>query len=79
VPPEVDALLDRLTDPSFTSVLIITLPEATPIHEAAALQADLHRAGIEPAAWVVNQSLATAAVTDRVLVARAQAETHYTP
>ena len=77
VPPEVDALLDRLTDPSFTSVLIITLPEATPIHEAAALQADLHRAGIEPAAWVVNQSLATAAVTDRVLVARAQAETHY--
>jgi len=77
VPPEVDALLDRLTDPSFTSVLIVTLPEATPIHEAAALQADLRRAGIEPAAWVVNQSLAATAVTDRVLVARARAETHY--
>jgi arsenite-transporting ATPase len=77
MPPEVDALLDRLTDPSFTSVFIVTLPEATPIHEAAALQADLRRAGIEPAAWVVNQSLAATAVTDPVLVARAQAETHY--
>ena len=77
VPPEVDALLDRLTDPSFTSLLAVTLPEATPIHEAAALQADLRRAGIEPAAWVVNQSLAAADVTDPVLVARAQAETHY--
>ncbi|MDA8269695.1 MAG: arsenical pump-driving ATPase [Actinomycetota bacterium] len=77
VPPEVDALLDRLTDASFTSVLVVTLPEATPIHEAAALQADLRRAGIEPAAWVVNQSLAAADVTDPVLVARARAETHY--
>jgi arsenite-transporting ATPase len=77
VPPEVDALLDRLTDASFTSVLVVTLPEATPIHEAAALQADLRRAGIEPAAWVVNQSLAAAAVTDPVLVARARAETHH--
>ena len=77
VPPEVDALLDRLTDASFTSVFVVTLPEATPIHEAAALQADLRRAGIEPAAWVVNQSLAAADVTDPVLVARARAETHY--
>lgn len=76
VPPEVDALLDRLTDASFTSVFVVTLPEATPIHEAAALQADLRRAGIEPAAWLVNQSLAAAAVTDAVLVARAQSETH---
>ena len=77
VPPEVDALLDRLTDPSFTSVFVVTVPEATPIHEAAALQADLRRAGIEPAAWVVNQSFAAADVTDPVLVARAHAETHY--
>jgi len=76
VPPEVDTLLDRLTDPGFTSVFVVTLPEATPIHEAAALQADLRRAGIEPAAWVVNQSLAAAGVTDPVLVARADGETH---
>ncbi len=76
VPPEVEALLDRLTDPTYTSVLIVTLPEATPIHEAAALQADLRRAGIEPTAWVVNQSLAATAVSDPVLAARAAAEPH---
>ena len=77
VPPEVAALLDRLTDPAFTSVFIVTLPEATPVHEAAALQADLRRAGIEPAAWVVNQSLSATSVTDPVLVARAAAELAY--
>jgi arsenite/tail-anchored protein-transporting ATPase len=77
IPPDVEFLLDRLTDPDFTSVLLVTLAEATPIHEAAALQADLRRAGIEPTAWVVNQSLAATEVTDPVLVARAAAETHY--
>jgi len=76
VPPEVERLLDRLSDPAYTSVLVVTLAEATPIHEAAALQADLRRAGIEPAAWVVNQSLAATEVSDPVLVARAAAETH---
>jgi len=76
VPPEVDALLDRLTDPEFTSVLVVTVPEATPIHEAAALQEDLRRAGIEPFAWVANQSLAATATTDPLLGARADAETH---
>ena len=77
VPPEVSALLGRLNDPAFTHVLIVTLPEATPIHEAAALQADLRRAGIDPAAWVMNQSLAAAGVTDPVLTARAMAESHH--
>jgi arsenite-transporting ATPase len=76
VPPEVDALLDRLTDPELTSVLVVTVPEATPIHEAAALQEDLRRAGIEPFAWVANQSLAATATTDALLGARADAETH---
>jgi arsenite-transporting ATPase len=76
-PPEVETLLDRLTDPGFTSVFIVTLPEATPVHEAASLQEDLRRAGIEPAAWIVNQSLAATAVTDPVLVARAAAEVRY--
>jgi arsenite-transporting ATPase len=76
-PPEVETLLDRLTDPAFTSVFIVTLPEATPVHEAASLQEDLRRAGIEPAAWIVNQSLEATAVTDPVLVARASAEVRY--
>jgi arsenite-transporting ATPase len=77
VPPEVEALLGRLGDPAFTHVLIVTLPEATPIHEAAALQADLRRAGIEPAAWIINQSLHAAAVTDPVLAARAATESRH--
>lgn len=76
VPPEVEALLDRLTDPEFTSVIIVTIPEATPIHEAGALQDDLRRAGIEPFAWVANQSLAAAATDNPLLKARAAAETH---
>jgi arsenite-transporting ATPase len=75
IPPEVEELLDRLADPNYTSVLIVTIPEATPIHEAAALQEDLRRAGIEPAAWIVNQSLSASVISDPVLVARAAIET----
>jgi arsenite-transporting ATPase len=64
----------RLQDPAFTTLVIATLPETTPVLEAAGLQADLRRAGIEPAAWVVNQSLAAARPTDPLLAARARAE-----
>ncbi len=67
VPAEVESLLPRLRDPHFARVLIVTLPEATPVHEAARLQDDLKRAGIEPFAWVINQSLLPLPVTDRVL------------
>ncbi|MFN8110342.1 MAG: ArsA-related P-loop ATPase [Thermoleophilia bacterium] len=74
VPDDVRRLLPRLRDPQFTRVLIITLPEATPVHEAARLADDLERAGITPYTWVVNQSLATAGVTDPTLQARARRE-----
>ncbi len=77
LPAAVEALLGRLGDPAYTHVLIVTLPESTPIHEAAALQADLRRAGIEPAGWVINQSLHAAGVTDPLLAARAAAESRY--
>ena len=66
--------LMRLQDPSMTKLIIATLPETTPVLEAAGLQADLQRAGIEPFAWVVNQSLAAARPTDPLLSARAHAE-----
>jgi arsenite-transporting ATPase len=66
--------LSRLRDPGFTHVLIVTLPEATPVHEAAALQADLRRAKIEPFAWVINQSFADTQTTDPLLHARGAAE-----
>ena len=66
----VQRLLPRLRDPQFTMVLLVTLPEATPIHEAMQLERDLARANITPFAWVVNQSLTPLDVTDPVLRAR---------
>ena len=73
-PEEVRQLLPRLRDPRFAKVLIVTLPEATPVHEAEQLQKDLIRAGIQPFAWVVNQSLMPIVVTDPLLVERRDAE-----
>ena len=77
MPESVERLLPRLRDPEFTRVLIVTLPEATPVHEAAQLQRDLRRAEIEPYAWVINQSLAPLAVTDRGLRRRQRHEARY--
>lgn len=53
------------------------MPEATPVHEAAHLQADLLRSGIEPAAWIVNQSLTASNPTDPLLIARAREEVRH--
>ena len=66
--------LMRLQDPSRTKVVIVTLPETTPVLEARELQDDLARAGITPWAWVVNASLTAAAPTSPFLRARARAE-----
>lgn len=77
MPDSVKQLLPRLRDPGFTKVLVVTLAEATPVHEAAALQADLRRAGIAPFAWIVNQSLAGVATSDPVLGARRASEFAY--
>ena len=77
LPEEVRELLPRLRDADFTRVLVVTLPEATPVHEAAALQDDLRRAGIEPFAWVVNQSFAESGSCDPLLVARGKGEIQF--
>ena len=69
-PDAVQQLLPRLRDPSFTHVILITLPEATPIHEARQLERDLVRAEITPFAWVVNQCLTSLSLTDPVLRTR---------
>jgi len=71
---EVAKLLPRLRDPNFTCVVLVTLPEPTPIHEAASLQEDLNRADIQPTAWVVNQSFLEVATGDPVLSGRATLE-----
>ena len=68
---------DVLRTAGYTKVLLVTLPEATPVHEAAQLQRDLQRAGITPFAWVINQSLVPLDVTDPVLVRRRANEARY--
>ena len=70
LPDAVRQLLPRLRDPEFSKVILVTLPEATPVHEAAQLQEDLKRAGIHPFAWVINQSLTPLTLTDGLLLAR---------
>lgn len=74
-PEAVRRLLPRLRDPAYTHVLLVTLPEATPLHEALQLERDLVRADIHPMAWVVNQSLTPLKVTDPLLISRRLAET----
>lgn len=69
--------LMRLQDPDLTRVIIVTLPEATPMQEAQDLQADLLRANITPWAWVMNQSLSAAETHDPLLSACARAEAPY--
>ncbi len=76
-PEEVLKLLERLRDPEFTRILLVTLPEATPVHEAAALQEDLRRARIKPFAWVINQSLLNSGSCDPLLKCREASEHRY--
>ncbi|MCX7087492.1 MAG: arsenical pump-driving ATPase [Methylococcales bacterium] len=64
----------QLQDPKQTKVLLVTLAETTPVMEAVNLQADLRRAGIEPWAWVINNSVAAATVHSALLRQRASNE-----
>lgn len=66
--------LMRLQDPAFTKIILVTLPEVTPVSQAAALQEDLRRARIEPYAWVLNRSVLAAGTHDPLLAARLDGE-----
>lgn len=70
MPEAVRQLLPRLRDPAFTHVLIVTLAEATPVHEAERLERDLARAGISAFAWVINQSLLASGTAHPLLLQR---------
>lgn len=70
VPDAIRKLLPRLRDPEQAHVVIVTLPEATPVYEASRLQEDLRRAGIEPSLWVINQSWQGVATSHPVLRGR---------
>lgn len=64
----------QLQDPDRTKVLLVTLPETTPVLEAANLQADLERAGIHPWGWIINNSLSIADTRSPLLCQRARQE-----
>ena len=66
--------LMRLQDPDYTKIILVTLPETTPVSQAQALQEDLRRAKIEPFAWVINKSVLAAGTQDPLLSARLQGE-----
>ena len=71
---DVALLLTRLRNPDYTTLLLVTLPEPTPVHEAAELQADLKRADIRPTAWIANQTLTATGTQDPILAERARHE-----
>ena len=66
--------LMRLQDAVYTQIILVTLPEVTPVSQAAALQDDLRRAQIEPFAWVLNKSVLAAGTQDPLLAARLAGE-----
>ena len=63
-----------LQDPEYSKLLIVSLPETTPITEAARLQDDLRRSNIEPYAWIANQSMSATEISDPLLKQRAAEE-----
>ena len=73
-PISVQRLLPRLRDNKQTEVVIVTLPEATPVFEAERLREDLARAGINNKWWIVNQCLSLTGTKNPMLIARAEAE-----
>ncbi|ALJ03767.1 hypothetical protein APS56_00755 [Pseudalgibacter alginicilyticus] len=65
-----------LQDNKLSKIILVSLPETTPMREAGALQDDLKRAGITPYAWLINQSLSVlSGLMDPLLKNRANAET----
>ncbi len=77
MPASVRQLLPRLRDPEFTCVILVTLPEPTPFHEAKVLQDELGRAGITACAWVVNQSFLASGTREPFLQTKALMEARW--
>ncbi len=74
IPESVKKLLPRLRDEQETEVVIVTLPEATPVYEAMRLQEDLQRAGITNKWWVINSSLLMTNTQSPLLKAKSLSE-----
>lgn len=74
IPPAVSELLPKLRDSDYTRVLIVSLPEATPVLEAARLQTDLERAGLSVDYWVMNQCFTAVATESPIFKEKQQME-----
>ena len=77
VPESAKRLLSRLKDTSETEVIIVTLPETTPVYEAIRLEEDLQRAEIPVKWWVVNSSLYQTGTANKLLMAKASNEVEW--
>ena len=75
-PESVKRLLPRLKSEE-TEVVIVTLPEATPVYEALRLEDDLSRAQIAANWWVINQSFYYTNTTNSLLKAKAANEVEW--
>lgn len=73
-PESIKQLLPKLRDKDYTEVLIITLPEATPVYEAERLMEDLYRAGIHSKWWIVNSSIYNQQTDNPILQSKAKQE-----
>ena len=77
IPESVKELLPKLRNETETEVIIVTLAETTPVHEAMRLQKDLNRAGIHSKWWVINSSFFAANTTNNILKAKASNEVQW--
>lgn len=73
IPDSVRKLLPRLRSAE-TEVIIVALPEATPVYEALRLEEDLKRAHIATKWWLMNSSLYHTKTTNALLAAKASNE-----
>ena len=76
IPESIKGLLPRLKSGE-TEVIIVTMPETTPVYEALRLEDDLKRAGIAAKWWIVNQSLYGTNTTNPMLAAKAAGEVEW--
>ena len=75
-PESVKRLLPRLKSME-TEVVIVALPEATPVYEAIRLEDDLKRAQIAVNWWIINQSFYQSGTTNALLEAKASNEVEW--
>lgn len=77
VPESIIKLLPRLQNHNETEVIMVTLPETTPVYESMRLDKDLDRAKIAHNWWIVNQSMFATHTTNELLKERAMNEVEW--